>query len=182
MGYRLSKIYTRTGDQGSTGLGDGTRIEKDHILIHAIGTVDELNSHIGLLICHVKDAEIRTALVRLQHQLFNLGGELATPGYALIKAEDIQQLETEIDRMNEMLPHLVNFILPGGSLAAAECHIARSICRNAERAMVTLHQDDTVRSESLQFINRLSDWLFVCARYLLKQEGLPEVLWNTNIG
>jgi cob(I)alamin adenosyltransferase len=178
MGHRLSKIYTRTGDDGTTGLGDGSRIDKDHHRMDSIGTVDELNSVIGLLIAELpaEDAYL-PLLARIQHDLFDLGGELAVPGYTMISAERIGELEASLDELNEDLPPLKNFILPGGSKTAALCHMARSVCRRAERCLVALNKTDEVNATGRQYLNRLSDFLFVMARLLARRNGGQEVLW-----
>ncbi|MFZ1390126.1 MAG: cob(I)yrinic acid a,c-diamide adenosyltransferase, partial [Dokdonella sp.] len=166
MGNRLSKIYTRTGDDGSTGLGDGSRVGKDSLRVTAYGTVDELNSAIGVVLaCDVPDA-VRDSLIRIQHELFNLGGELCIPGMALVHDGDIDQLERELDGFNDDLPVLKEFILPGGGMAAAQCHVARTIARRAEREVITLARAETVRAEAIRYLNRLSDLLFVIARVL----------------
>jgi cob(I)alamin adenosyltransferase len=178
MGNRLSKIYTRTGDDGSTGLGDGSRVSKDSARVTAYGTVDEANSAIGVVIaCDLPD-EMREQLVRIQHQLFDLGGELCIPGHSAIFDADIERLENILDSYNEDLPPLKDFILPGGGMAAAQCHLARTICRRAEREIVTLSHHDAVRPEAIRYLNRLSDLLFVLSRVLARRSGHGEVLWN----
>ncbi|MEO8011196.1 MAG: cob(I)yrinic acid a,c-diamide adenosyltransferase [Dokdonella sp.] len=178
MGNRLSKIYTRTGDDGTTGLGDGTRVAKDSARVAAYGTVDELNSALGVVLaCEIAD-DIRTVLTRVQHELFNLGGELCVPGMALVQAAEITRLETELDGFNENLPALKEFILPGGGLAAAHCHLARTICRRAERDVISLAHGESVRTEATQYLNRLSDLLFVLARVLARASEHGEVLWQ----
>jgi cob(I)alamin adenosyltransferase len=179
MGYRLSKIYTRTGDGGTTGLGDGSRVAKDSARIEAIGCVDELNSLIGLLIAQGVPMHAGEILTRVQHRLFDLGGELAMPGQQLVSGEAAMELEQEMDRLNEDLPPLLEFILPGGSLAAASCHHARSVCRRAERRLLQLsHQPgDSVGPGALKYLNRLSDLLFVLARTLARADGGQEVYW-----
>ena len=179
MGHRLSKIYTRTGDDGTTGLGDGSRIDKDHPRMQAIGSVDELNSLIGLLIAELLPSDaLRAPLSAIQHNLFNLGGELSIPGYVMIKPEHIEALEQILDELNEPLPMLKNFILPGGSRAAAVCHLARSVCRRAERDIVTLARDTEINTDGQHYLNRLSDFLFVLARVLARRDGGQEVLWQ----
>jgi len=183
MGNRLSKIYTRTGDDGSTGLGDGTRVAKDSARVTAYGTVDEANSAIGLLLANAtldeNDAsDIRALLTTVQHQLFDLGGELCIPGHAAIFDADIDALERALDRHNQPLPPLKDFILPGGGEAAARCHLARTIVRRAERETVTLSHHDAVRPEAIRYLNRLSDLLFVLARVLARADGHGEVLWK----
>lgn len=179
MGHRLSKIYTRTGDDGSTGLGDGSRIAKDHPRMQAIGSVDELNSVIGMLIAELAASDaLREPLAGIQHHLFDLGGELSIPGYVMIKPEHIDALEVKLDELNEALPMLKNFILPGGSRAAAVCHLARSVCRRAERDVVTLARDAQININGQHYLNRLSDFLFVLARVLARRDGGTEVLWQ----
>jgi cob(I)alamin adenosyltransferase len=178
MGNRLSKIYTRTGDDGSTGLGDGTRVSKDSARVTAYGTVDEANSAIGVVLASEIPDDVRAVLVSVQHQLFDLGGELCIPGHAAIHDADIDRLEKHLDRFNADLPALKDFILPGGGLAAAQAHLARTICRRAEREVVTLSHHDAVRPEAIRYLNRLSDLLFVLARVLARASGHGEVLWN----
>lgn len=178
MGNRLSKIYTRTGDDGSTGLGDGTRVAKDSARVTAYGTVDEANSAIGLLLAGELDEDIRELLTTVQHQLFDLGGELCIPGHAAIVDADIDTLEQQLDHYNQDLPPLKDFILPGGGLAAAHCHLARTICRRAERETIALSRAETVRPEAIRYLNRLSDLLFVLARVLARASGHGEVLWQ----
>ena len=178
MGNRLSKIYTRTGDDGTTGLGDGTRIAKDSARVSAYGTVDEANSAIGLLLAVDLPADVDTLLTTVQHQLFDLGGELCIPGHAAIFDADITALEQALDRYNAPLPPLKDFILPGGGEAAARCHVARTIVRRAERETVTLARHDVVRPQAVHYLNRLSDLLFVLARVLARASGRGEVLWN----
>ena len=181
MGKRLSKIYTRTGDDGTTGLGDGTRVAKNSPRVEAYGTVDEANSAIGLVLAHdsVPD-NIRDILTEVQHDLFELGGELCIPGHSAITEDFIKRLESELDALNADLPALKEFILPGGGPAAAACHLARTIVRRAERVTATLGDDETVRPEGLRYLNRLSDLLFVIARVLARAESGEEVLWNRN--
>jgi len=178
MGNRLSKIYTRTGDGGTTGLGDGTRVAKDSLRVNAMGDVDELNAVIGLLLAEPVSDKIRTCLTAVQHDLFNLGGEICMPDYELIKAERITALEDQLDAFNETLSPLKEFILPGGSRAAAYCHLARTVCRRAERVMHTLNNSEKLTETSLQYINRLSDLLFVLCRILNQDAGVSDVLWN----
>ena len=178
MGNRLSKIYTRTGDDGSTGLGDGSRVAKDSARVTAYGTVDEANSAIGVVLACDLPAPVRDVLLPVQHQLFDLGGELCIPGHAAIFDADIQRLEDILDQFNADLPALKDFILPGGGAAAAHCHLARTICRRAEREVVTLSHHDAVRPEAIRYLNRLSDLLFVLARVLARHSGHGEVLWN----
>ena len=178
MGNRLSKIYTRTGDDGTTGLGDGTRIAKDSARVAAYGAVDEANSTIGLLLAADMPDDVRDLLTRVQHQLFDLGGELCIPGHAAIFDADVEALEARLDRYNDGLPPLKDFILPGGGDAAARCHVARTVVRRAERDTVTLSRHDTVRPQAIRYLNRLSDLLFVLARVLARASGHGEVLWD----
>ena len=178
MGNRLSKIYTRPGDDGSTGLGDGSRVAKDSARVTAYGTVDEANSAIGIVLATDIPAPVRDVLVAVQHQLFDLGGELCIPGHAAIFDADIQRLEDHLDGFNADLPPLKEFILPGGGAAAAHCHLARTICRRAEREVVTLSHHDAVRPEAVRYLNRLSDLLFVLARVLARAGGHGETTWN----
>ncbi len=179
MGNRLSKIYTRTGDDGSTGLGDGSRVGKDSLRVTAYGSVDELNSVLGMILADTGlPQELASELQRIQHTLFDLGGELCIPGMALIEDPDIAWLEASIDRHNASLPPLKEFILPGGGMAAATCHLARTVCRRAERELVALHRVEPVRTQTLRYLNRLSDLLFVLARILARQHGQGEVLWQ----
>ena len=178
MGNRLSKIYTRTGDDGSTGLGDGSRVSKDSARVAAYGTVDEANSAIGLVLAAELPPEVREVLVSVQHHMFDLGGELCIPGHAAVFDADIEGLEHKLDAFNADLPPLKDFILPGGGLAAAHCHLARTICRRAEREVVTLSHHDAVRPEAIRYLNRLSDLLFVLSRVLARASGHGEVLWN----
>jgi len=178
VGNRLSKIYTRTGDGGTTGLGDGSRIAKDSARVAAYGTVDEANSAIGLVLAADIQPDIADLLTKVQHQLFDLGGELCIPGHAAIHEADISALEVALDHFNDPLPPLREFILPGGGEAAARCHLARTIVRRAERETVTLARHETVRAEAIGYLNRLSDLLFVLARVLARASGHGEVLWN----
>lgn len=184
MGKRLSKIYTKTGDGGETGLGDGNRLAKNHPRVAAIGTVDELNSLLGVLIEEIK-AEKNPALMpvadflgQCQHRIFDLGGELSIPDYAIINEHHTEMVEEALDRMNENLEPLENFILPGGSRTIATCHWARSVCRRAERDVVTLRETEKINDAGLKFLNRLSDYLFVAARWIGRVQGTPEVLWK----
>jgi cob(I)alamin adenosyltransferase len=178
MGNRLSKINTRTGDDGSTGLGDGSRVPKDTARVNAYGTNDEANSAIGLLLASAVGDDIATLLTTVQHQLFDLGGELCIPGHAAIFDADIEALERALDHHNASLPALREFILPGGGEAAARCHLARTIVRRAERETVTLARHEPVRSEAIRYLNRLSDLLFVLARSLARASGHGETLWK----
>ncbi len=178
VGNRLSKIYTRTGDDGTTGLGDGSRVGKDSVRVNAYGTVDELNSAIGIVLACEIGGEVREALTQIQHDLFDLGGELCIPGMETVKDADIERLEQVLDRFNDGLPPLKEFILPGGGMAAAQCHLARTICRRAERELVTLARSETLRPQPQRYLNRLSDLLFVLARVLARASGHGEVLWH----
>ena len=188
MGHRLSKIYTRTGDSGTTGLGDGSRVAKDDLRIAALGDVDELNSCIGILRAQITVSSIEDkaawdkSLSLIQHWLFDLGGEVCIPNYNMVLPVAVEFLENEIDRMNEDLPMLKDFILPAGTLACSYAHQARSVCRRAERSLMTVHsRDQNIQATSLQLLNRLSDWLFVASRTLQRAEGGSEVLWQKNI-
>ncbi len=178
MGYRLSKIYTRTGDDGSTGLGDGSRVPKDHARVEAYGTVDELNSVLGLLLAKELPPEVRMPLTDIQHVLFDAGGELSIPGRYVIEATQSVRLEELLDQLNAGLPPLKEFILPGGTEAAALCHVARTVCRRAERCLTTLARSGKINPETLKYLNRLSDLLFVMARYLNARAGAPDVQWQ----
>jgi cob(I)alamin adenosyltransferase len=178
MGNRLSKIYTRTGDDGSTGLGDGSRVAKEDLRVESYGTVDEANSAVGVILGNPGvPAEIRRVLTEIQHDLFDLGGELCIPGHIMINAEHVGRLEKELDALNEGLPPLKEFILPGGGPAAAACHLARAICRRAERRCWSLARVESVSPEALKYLNRLSDLLFVMAR-VLARGGDGEVVWR----
>jgi cob(I)alamin adenosyltransferase len=177
MGNRLTKIYTRTGDAGDTGKADGTRVSKDDCLIHAQGDVDELNSFIGLLASKLDDEALDQLILRIQHDLFNIGAEISL-SQPLITAKDVAYLEQQLDHYNADLPPLKEFILPGGGEAASICHVARAVCRRAERNLVTLDKELGVGSELLAYINRLSDLLFVLARVITRYAGEQEVLWN----
>ncbi len=180
MGNRLSKIYTRTGDDGTTGLGDGTRVPKDGPRVEAYGTVDELNSWIGVLLAvDGLPADISACLLEIQHELFDMGGELCIPGHRAIQAEHTTRLESILDRFNGPLPPLKEFILPGGGPAAAACHVARTVARRAERRVLALARTETVSPEVLKYLNRLSDLLFVLARVLARHERGTEVLWRS---
>lgn len=179
MGHRLSKIYTRTGDDGSTGLGDGSRTVKDSARVEAYGTVDECNSAIGVVLAIRRIPKpVRECLTEVQHDLFDLGGELCIPGHRAITDQFVTRLEKTLDRFNGRLPPLKEFILPGGGPAAAACHLARTICRRAERRVCTLARTEPVAPEVLKYLNRLSDLLFVLARVLARHERGGEVLWN----
>lgn len=178
MGKRLTRIYTRTGDDGSTGLADGSRVAKDSARIAAIGEIDELNSTLGVLLAEPLPEPVLGALARVQHDLFDLGGELSVPGHAIIGEGHVSRLERELDALNETLSPLENFILPGGSRAAAAAHLARATCRRAERALVTLAREENVPPLLLHYLNRLSDLLFVAARALNREAGREDVLWE----
>lgn len=179
MGNRLSKIYTRTGDDGTTGLGDGSRVDKDSLRVETYGTVDEANSVIGMVLASSKVPEdIRRCLTDIQHDLFELGGELCIPGHVAIEQSFIDRLERDLDGFNADLPPLKDFILPGGGMAAASCHLARTVVRRAERRCSSLRKHEPVRDELLRYLNRLSDLLFVIARRLAREESGQEVLWN----
>lgn len=178
MGNRLSKIYTRTGDDGTTGLGDGSRINKDSLRVDAMGDVDELNSVIGLMITEGVPDILTDALTQIQHDLFNLGGEICIPGYVILQKERIEDLEEAIDTLNDDLEPLKEFILPGGTKSAAYCHLARTVCRRAERKLIQLHRTEKVTDISLQYLNRLSDLLFVMCRTINKEAGVSDVLWQ----
>lgn len=179
MGNRLSRIYTRTGDDGSTGLGDGSRVPKDASRVAAYGTIDELNSTVGMVLaCDGVPDAVREALVQVQHDLFDLGGELCIPGMEMIHDADVERLEHTLDHLNADLPKLREFILPGGGMAAATCHLARTVCRRAERAVVTLAREENIRPQARHYLNRLSDLLFVMARVLARASGHGEVLWQ----
>jgi len=181
MGKRLTQIATRTGDDGSTGLGNNTRVPKHHLRVHAMGDVDELNSHIGLLLCEPVPAEVRELLLDVQHQLFNLGGELSIPGFELLKEEAVLQLDQALATHNAGLPRLQEFILPGGSRASAQAHVCRTVARRAERAVVALGSQETVRETPRHYLNRLSDLLFVLARVLNRVDGSAgdDVYWKS---
>jgi len=179
MGNRLSKIYTRTGDDGTTGLGDGSRVSKDSIRVEAFGTVDEANSVVGLVLANdsVPD-DVRQCLTEVQHDLFELGGELCIPGHAAIQNSFVERLEQQLDQFNADLPALKEFILPGGGSAAAACHLARTVVRRAERRTISLQKLEQVREETVRYLNRLSDLLFVIARVLARAESGQEVIWD----
>ena len=178
MGHRLSRIVTRTGDGGTTGLGDGSRVPKDSPRIGAIGAVDELNSQLGVMLAEALPADIARLLTDVQHDLFDLGGELSIPGHAAIAASHIERLEAAVEQHNATLPMLKEFILPGGTRAAALAHVARTVCRRAERALVALAAHESVSTSSRIYLNRLSDLLFVVARALNRAGNAPDVLWQ----
>ena len=180
MGNRLTKLYTKTGDDGTTGLGDGSRTTKDSSRIEAVGTIDELNSWIGLLLAELPaDEPLIEPLTEIQHRLFDLGGELAVPGFQLIQSQMVSDLEVLCDQLNEELPPLKEFILPGGSTSAGLCHMARAVARRAERIIVTLSKDESIGDDLKRYINRLSDVLFVMARQLARRDGGQEVFWKS---
>ncbi|RYY53872.1 MAG: cob(I)yrinic acid a,c-diamide adenosyltransferase [Comamonadaceae bacterium] len=179
MGKRLTQIATRTGDDGTTGLGDNTRVPKDHLRVHAMGDVDELNSHIGLLLCEPVPADSRAVLVEIQHQLFNLGGELSIPGFELLKDEAVAALDAALAGFNAQLPKLEEFILPAGNRAASQAHVCRTVARRAERALVALGAAETLRDAPRQYLNRLSDLMFVLARVFNRMDGGDDVYWKS---
>ena len=178
MGHRLSKIYTRTGDDGSTGLADGSRVNKDSHRVEAGGTVDELNSIIGMVLAYELPTAVRDCFNAVQHDLFDLGGELSIPGTEVIKPDYINRLESILDDFNAELPPLKEFILPAGGHATSTTHLARTVCRRAERRVVTLAREEDVNPASIGYLNRLSDLLFVIARVLARFENGTEVLWQ----
>lgn len=178
MGKRLTRIYTRTGDDGTTGLGDGTRIGKESLRIEAIGTVDELNSCVGVLLAEPLENEVRTELEDIQHELFDLGGDLSIPGRISMDEAQVRRLEQQLDAYNTRLAPLKEFILPGGARAASLCHVARAICRRAERAILVLYKTHSAVPLHLQYLNRLSDYLFVLCRILNRQQGVEDVVWQ----
>lgn len=178
MGHRLSKITTRTGDTGETGLGDGSRVPKDHARIAALGDIDELNSALGLLLAEELPKEVRAILGEVQQDLFDLGGELSIPGHSLLKPDRVEFLETALAAWNEGLAPLKEFIRPGGSRAAAAAHLARTVCRRAERSAVALGRKDKVSEQVRQYLNRLSDLLFVAGRVLNRAAGVGDVQWR----
>jgi cob(I)alamin adenosyltransferase len=178
MSYRLTRIYTRTGDDGATGLAEGERVPKDSARIEAIGAVDELNSAIGLVLTEELPEDLRADLEEIQHRLFDLGGELSLPGHAMLQEAEAAYLEKRMDTLNASLPPLENFILPGGCRAAALCHLARAVCRRAERRVVTLARQEAVSEPSRKYLNRLSDFMFVAARTINRHAGTQEVLWQ----
>ena len=183
MGKRLTKIYTRTGDDGTTGLGDGSRVPKDSARVEAYGTVDEANSAIGMVLASESLPDgVAECLGEVQHDLFDLGGELCIPGFTAIGADYVDRLEATLDRFNADLPALKEFILPGGGPAAAACHVARTICRRAERRVQTLAATEPVGPDALRYLNRLSDLLFVLARVIARHETGSEVLWKRGRG
>lgn len=182
MGYRLTRIYTRTGDDGTTGLADGRRVPKEDMRIEAIGAVDELNSALGVLLAETLPEEIRDALTRVQHELFDLGGELSVPSHEVMTEAHVADLEERIEHFNAELAPLREFILPGGTRTAALAHLARSVCRRAERRVVALSRHEVVPRVVLMYVNRLSDLLFVLARALNRCAGVEDVLWRSRRG
>jgi cob(I)alamin adenosyltransferase len=179
MGKRLTQIATRTGDDGTTGLGDNTRVSKDSLRVHAMGDVDELNSHVGLLLCEQLVEGLPELLVEIQHQLFNLGGELSIPGFELLKPEAVLALDEALAHYNGQLPRLEEFILPAGNRAASQAHVCRTVARRAERAVVALGGAEPLRETPRQYLNRLSDLLFVLARVLNRMNGGDDVYWKS---
>ena len=179
MGKRLTQIATRTGDNGTTGLGDNTRVSKDSLRVRAMGDVDELNSQIGMLLCESMPTGVRELLVEIQHQLFNLGGELSIPGFELLKADALLVLDQALEQYNSGLPKLQEFILPAGTRAASQAHVCRTVARRAERAVVALGAAESVKDAPRQYLNRLSDLLFVLARVLNRMDGGDDVYWKS---
>jgi len=180
MGNRLTQIATRTGDDGTTGLGDNTRVSKNSARPHAMGDVDELNSHIGLLLCETLPDDVRAVLVDVQHQLFNLGGEISVPGYEMLKDEALLRLDEALVTYNEQLPRLLEFILPAGTRAASQAHVCRTVARRAERSVVALQEVESMRAAPRQYLNRLSDLMFVLARVLNRVDGGDDVYWKSD--
>ena len=179
MANRLTQIATRTGDNGTTGLGDNTRVSKNSLRVHAMGDVDELNSHLGVLLCEDMPPAVRSLLVEIQHQLFNLGGELSIPGFELLKEEAVQALDTALETYNAKLPKLEEFILPAGTRGASLAHVCRTVARRAERAVVALGNEEAIREAPRQYLNRLSDLMFVLARVLNRMNGGDDVYWKS---
>ena len=179
MANRLTQIATRTGDDGTTGLGDNRRVSKNSLRVHAMGEVDELNSHIGVLLCEDMPAPVRALLVEVQHQLFNLGGELSIPGFELLKAEAVLALDAALAEHNATLPKLQEFILPAGSRAASQAHVCRTVARRAERAVVALGAEEALNDTPRQYLNRVSDLMFVLARVLNRMNGGDDVYWKS---
>lgn len=180
MGNRLSKIATRTGDDGTTGLGDGSRTGKDSARIHTLGEVDELNSFVGLLLCEDMPADLREELVTIQHDLFDLGGELCIPDYQMITDTHVARLDALLEKYNATLPPLKDFILPAGSRAASVAHVCRTVCRRAERSIVSLGRTENINEQPRQYVNRLSDLMFVLSRVLNRYAGGSDVLWQND--
>ena len=179
MGNRLTQIATRTSDNGTTGLGNNQRVSKNSLRVHAMGDVDELNSNIGLLLCEEMPADVRALLVEIQHQLFNLGGELSIPGFELLKAEAVAELDAALERYNAQLPKLQEFILPAGNRAASQAHVCRTVARRAERHVVALGNEEALNDTPRQYLNRLSDLMFVLARVLNRMNGGDDVYWKS---
>jgi cob(I)alamin adenosyltransferase len=179
MGNRLSQIATRTGDAGTTGLGDNTRVSKNSLRVHAMGEVDELNSNLGVLLCEELPESVRTLLVEIQHQLFNLGGELSIPGFELLKPEAVAALDDALEEHNAALPKLKEFILPAGTRAASIAHVCRTVARRAERAVVALGNEEAIKDAPRQYLNRLSDLMFVLSRVLNRMHGGDDVYWKS---
>ena len=179
MGQRLTQIATRTGDAGTTGLGDNSRVSKNSLRVHAMGDVDELNSNLGVLLCEDMPAGVRVLLVEIQHQLFNLGGELSIPGFELLKPEAVLALDEALEQHNATLPRLQEFILPAGNRAAAQAHVCRTVARRAERALVALGNEEAIKDGPRQYLNRLSDLMFVLARVLNRMHGGDDVYWKS---
>jgi cob(I)alamin adenosyltransferase len=179
MGQRLTQISTRTGDAGTTGLGNNQRVSKNSLRVHAMGEVDELNSHIGVLLCEDMPPDVREVLVEVQHQLFNLGGELSIPGFELLKAEAVAALDEALAHYNDQLPKLQEFILPAGSRGASLAHVCRTVARRAERATVALGNEESLNETPKQYLNRLSDLMFVLARVLNRMNGGDDVYWKS---
>ena len=179
MGNRLTQISTRTGDAGTTGLGNNQRVSKNSLRVHAMGEVDELNSHIGVLLCEDMTDDVREVLVEIQHQLFNLGGELSIPGFELLKDEAVMALDEALERYNAQLPRLEEFILPAGTRGASLAHVCRTVARRAERAVVALGNEESIREAPRQYLNRLSDLMFVLARVLNRMHGGDDVYWKS---
>ena len=179
MGNRLTQIATRTGDAGTTGLGNNQRVSKNSLRVHAMGEVDELNSHIGVLLCEDMTHDVRDVLVEIQHQLFNLGGELSIPGFELLKDEAVIALDEALENYNAQLPRLEEFILPAGTRAASLAHVCRTVARRAERAVVALGNEESIREAPRQYLNRLSDLMFVLARVLNRMHGGDDVYWKS---
>lgn len=179
MGKRLTQIATRTGDNGTTGLGNNQRVSKNNLRVHAMGEVDELNSHIGLLLCEDMAPDVRELLVEVQHQLFNLGGELSIPGFELLKIEAVAALDAALAHYNAQLPRLEEFILPAGTRGASLAHVCRTVARRAERATVALGDEEALNDALKQYLNRLSDLMFVLARVLNRMHGGDDVYWKS---
>jgi cob(I)alamin adenosyltransferase len=179
MGTRLTQIATRTGDAGTTGLGDNTRVSKNSLRVHAMGEVDELNAHIGVLLCEDMPTDVRHVLVEVQHQLFNLGGELSIPGFELLKPEAVLALDEALEHHNSQLPKLEEFILPAGTRGASLAHVCRTVARRAERAVVALGNEEAIKETPRQYLNRLSDLMFVLTRVLNRLNGGQDVYWKS---